>query len=91
MLQSTNSKVSPYYALITDVTNRLPAMTNNPLTSSTNVVNGSQIFIDKNGHQVKYENLSTYQKKLLHDYKIIEYDITAGNQYSAKWARQKIK
>lgn len=90
-LKVDNIKVSPYYALITKIYEDLPAMTVNPSTSETNSLNGSNIFVSQSGKKIKESSLSKKQKKLLHDYRLIQYDLTAGKQYSAHWAEQKIK
>lgn len=90
-LSAGNYKVTPYYALVTKVTNDLPAMTINPANTQTNSINGTNIFVKQNSKEIKYKNLSKKQKKLYHEYQLIQYDIVAGNQYSAHWAEQKIK
>ncbi|WP_191978666.1 LTA synthase family protein [Paucilactobacillus wasatchensis] len=90
-LESSDTKVTPYYALITKITDSLPAMTIDPSQSQTNSINGSNIFISQSGKKVKESSLTKKQKKLLHDYRLIQYDLTAGKQYSAHWAEQKIK
>lgn len=89
-LDSINSKITPYYALIADVTKKVPAMTVDPSHSKLNQVNGSRIFVNKNGKKVKESDLTKKQKQILHDYQLIQYDLTAGKQYSGKWAEQKI-
>jgi phosphoglycerol transferase MdoB-like AlkP superfamily enzyme len=90
-LSNNDLKVTPYYALITKVTDDLPAMTIDPSSSTSNSVNGSNIFVGQNSKEIKYSKLSKHQKKLYQDYKLIEYDLVAGKQYSAHWAEQKIK
>lgn len=90
-LANADSKVTPYYALITKVTNDLPAMTTNPATTQSNIDNGSNVFINQKSQIIKYNTLTEAQKKLYHDYQLIQYDLVAGEQYSAKWAQQKIK
>ncbi|MBW4802154.1 alkaline phosphatase family protein [Loigolactobacillus coryniformis] len=89
-LDTSNSKVTPFYALITRVADNLPAMTINPATTEANSTNGSNVFVGQNSEIIKYSALSKQQKKLYHDYQLIQYDLVAGNQYSAKWAEQKI-
>lgn len=89
-LKVSDTKVTPYYAMVTKVTEELPAMTIDPTESKTNTVNGGNIFVKPNGKQINESNLSKKQKQLLHDYRLIQYDLTAGKQYSAKWAEQKL-
>lgn len=90
-LQQANIKVSPYYALVTQVTNSLPASMNDPHTTVKNTYNGAQVFINAAGQTIQPNQLSKKQKITLDDYKLIQYDIVAGKQYSAKWAMQKAK
>ena len=90
-LASNSTKVTPYYALITKVTDDLPAMTIDPSGSTVNQINGSNIFVGQNSKKIAYSKLSSKQKQLYRDYKMIQYDIVAGKQYSAKWAQEKIK
>ena len=40
---------------------------------------------------IQEKNLTEKQKEILEDYRLIQYDLVAGNQYSATWATQKIK
>ncbi len=77
--------------MMTKVTEELPAATTNTADNGSNAFNGSQVFITDNSKKIKADKLTAKQKEILHDYKIIQYDITAGNQYSAKWATQKVK
>lgn len=80
--KQTNSKVNWYQALLTDVYEKLPAM-GEGLRSSSNVNaynNGSQ-FINNQGKLVNESSLSKKQKQLLHDYRLVQYDVTAGKHY----------
>ncbi|MGR3742446.1 LTA synthase family protein [Companilactobacillus sp. DQM5] len=88
-LKQANIKVTPYYAMLTDITESLPASMNDPYTTVKNTYNGAQVFINDKNKIIKYSQLSKNQKQLLKDYKLIQYDIVSGKQYSAKWAMQK--
>lgn len=82
-LYKMNMKVSPYYALQTKVYTDLPAMTLDSFNSAkNNTVNSSSEYVDENGKLVN--NLNKKQKTIMHDYELLQYDITAGNQYSLK-------
>lgn len=76
-------KVSPYYALLTKVYTQLPAMslslngTDHNNTAHTGVTS----FVNQHGRQV---NLNHRQQRLLHDYQLVQYDLTAGHQYLFK-------
>ncbi|MEF7475815.1 LTA synthase family protein [Pediococcus pentosaceus] len=71
MLEQTNSKVSPYYALLTQCMKELPAGERNK-------------YMLANGTEIYEKNLTNKQKKLLHEYRLIQYDITAGKHYLKK-------
>ena len=75
-LKQTNSKVTPYQALLTQIYNKLPAFSVDSTGKSSNAQ-----FINKNGKKTK---LTKSQKKLWNEYLMIQYDLTAGNSYSHK-------
>lgn len=89
-LQQANLKVTPYYALLTQLAEKVPAMTTNPASSSQNQFNGAQIFITDEGEVLDEGDLTKEQKEIFDDYRLIQYDLTVGEQYSAKWATQKV-
>lgn len=74
--KQTNSKVSPYYALLTEIQKELP-------TIKVYAYNNGKkpVFVDKKGKTVKYEQLTKKQKQLYNDLKLVQYDLTTGNQY----------
>lgn len=90
-LEQDNLKTTPFYTLLQRVTNELPASTNDPTTSVTNRFNGSKIFVNDKSQIVEEDNLTKKQKQILHDYQLIQYDLTAGQEYAGKWAAQTIK
>lgn len=71
VFQQTNTKVSPYIALLTEINKYVPAAERNK-------------FMAENGKYVSQDSLSPKAKEVLKDYKLIQYDITAGKQYSLK-------
>lgn len=71
MLKQNNAKVSPYYALLTRCMEELPAGERGKYMLS-------------NGKQVKESHLSRKQKELLEQYRLVQYDITAGKHYLSK-------
>ncbi|GEL15378.1 LTA synthase family protein [Pediococcus cellicola] len=71
LLEQLNEKVSPYYALLTEVQKDVPAAERNK-------------FMGANGQYISKNKLSKRAKKTLSDYKMIQYDITAGKQYALK-------
>lgn len=74
-LEQMNQKVTPYYALLTKVQKELPAMSKGMDASSNN------LYVDENSKQVKEADMSHAQKELLQDYRLVQYDLTAGKGY----------
>ena len=89
-LEQANIKVTPFYALLTEVTKDLPATTNDPDASDKSKDNEKKIFVNHKNIVSSDKNLSKKQKVLLSDYMLIQYDLVAGKQYSAEWASQKV-
>ncbi|MBO0423250.1 LTA synthase family protein [Enterococcus plantarum] len=89
--EQANIKVTPFYALLTQVTNKLPASTIDPVESVSNRYNGKQVFVTEKNKIILEKDLTEEQKEILEDYKYIQYDLVAGEQYSAEWAEQKVK
>jgi phosphoglycerol transferase MdoB-like AlkP superfamily enzyme len=86
-LKASNSKVTGFYALLTDITSKIPSMN---INTDGNVNSGKyNIFVNNKNKVLNEQSLTNKQKKLLNDYRVIQYDLVAGNQYSAKWAKQK--
>lgn len=69
LLDVTNSKVTPYYALMTKLMNGVPGIENQRFITSKNEFKNEKL-------------LNKQQKRLLSDYRLIQYDITSGKQYS---------
>lgn len=89
-LQSANLKVTPYYAFLTKLMEELPTLSINPVSSSNNRFNGSQIFVTKDGKMIDESELTKKQQALLHEYRLIQYDLAVGEQYAADWAMQPV-
>jgi len=75
-LKQMNQQVTPYYALLTKVQEKIPAMAKNSVGENEN------LYVDSNSKQVSTKDLTESQKKLLHDYKLVQYDLTVGKGYS---------
>jgi phosphoglycerol transferase MdoB-like AlkP superfamily enzyme len=71
VMEQLGEKVSPFYALMTKVQQNVPAAERNK-------------FMDANGNYISYDKFSKKEKEIYNDYKLIQYDITAGKQYSLK-------
>lgn len=76
VLKQMNSKVTPYQALLTKVWQELPTFS----VDSTGTTNKPQ-FINQEGKKVKYSSFTAKQKKLWHDYLLVQYDLTAGKNF----------
>ena len=78
-----NLKLNAYNALLTAVNEKLPAIWTKVSNSSTNSTTGIRFVKDDDMTEL-YPQLTASQKELMHDYQLIQYDITAGKQYSVK-------
>lgn len=88
-LEQANIKVTPFYALLTKVAEKIPASTNNPKSNNRDKINQKKIFVDEKNIILNDNEFSKEQKELLREYMLIQYDLVAGKQYSAKWASLK--
>ncbi|WP_225046839.1 LTA synthase family protein [Lacticaseibacillus kribbianus] len=82
-LKQSNSKVNAMTALLTRVAEQLPFAWIKDEDSVDDSTVGMR-FILNNGHLIHYADLTAKQKSLLHDYQLLQYDITTGKQYSQK-------
>lgn len=74
-LKQMNQKVSPFYAMMTQVTEQLPAQ------SRGNNDTSDGLLVDNQNKVLKEKNLTKKQKELLNDYRLVQYDNTAGKHY----------
>ncbi|MDO4912583.1 MAG: sulfatase-like hydrolase/transferase [Lactobacillus sp.] len=79
LLEQTNSKVTPYEALLTEIHKELPAITINYEGDD-----GYELVNQKTGEKVDPKTLTNSQQALLKDYEMVQYDITAGDAYVLK-------
>lgn len=77
LAQHLNAKVSPYIAFLTKMHQAIPAMS----VPSSSGSNSKPTYLDANGNLIKEKNLSKQAKQLLHDYHLIQYDMTSGKHY----------
>lgn len=71
VFEQTDTKVTPYVALLTEINRYVPAAERSK-------------FMATNGKYISKNSLSKKAKSILKDYKLIQYDISAGKQYSLK-------
>ena len=88
--KQTNSKVNWYQALLTEVFEKLPAMAKD--VEAKGDVNTARAvahtdFVNDQGKLVKEGNLTKQQKQLLQDYRLVQYDVTAGKKYTLKYLK----
>ncbi|MGO0154094.1 LTA synthase family protein [Leuconostoc mesenteroides] len=79
VLKMNNMKVDPYWALKTELLEKVPTINNYKRDE-----NGKLSFIDKNGKNINEQSLTTEQQKLVRDFKLVQYDITTGKNYLLK-------
>ena len=79
-----NAKVSPYLAFLTEMHSKIAAMEPpvvNKVQGWDRIPEGQNIYLDQNGNPMSEDDFDAETKQLLADYKLIQYDITAGKNY----------
>ncbi|TCF85060.1 hypothetical protein MCC10128_0584 [Bifidobacterium longum subsp. longum] len=79
-----NAKVSPYLAFLTEMHSKIAAMEPpvvNKIQGWDRIPEGQNIYLDQNGNPMSADDFDKETKQLLADYKLIQYDITAGKNY----------
>ena len=76
-----NAKVSPYLAFLTQTRTDIPALERLVIGAGGFDTDTSTTYLDQNGNAIKRKALSKQAKDTLHDYKLIQYDMTAGKGY----------
>ena len=79
--QQTNSKVTPYIALLTQVHEGLPTVALKTNSASANEYHSSPQFINDHGKIVSPKRFTKEQQRLWKDYVMVQYDMTSGNHY----------
>lgn len=79
-----NARVSPYLAFLTDLHRAVPAM-EPPVVNVTQgwdrIPEGSPLYLDASGRRLNPAELPQSTQRMLRDYRLIQYDITAGKSY----------
>lgn len=73
-----NAKVSPYLAFLTEMHQAIPAMS---VPSAAGGSSDKPVYLNAAGACMNEKDLSEEAKTLLHDYKLIQYDMSAGRNY----------
>lgn len=79
-----NAKVSPYLAFLTEMHSKIAAMEPpvvNKVQGWDRIPEGQNIYLDQNGNPMSTDDFDKETKQLLADYKLIQYDISAGKNY----------
>lgn len=79
-----NAKVSPYIAFLTKMHEKVAAMEPpvvNTIQGWDRIPEGQAIYLNSKGEPMSQDDMDAATKELLEDYKLIQYDITAGNNY----------
>lgn len=79
--KQTSTKTTPYTVLLEKVLDELPVITTKAAAGSEE--NTDAAMINDEGQLIKYKDLTSLQKQLYKDYKLVQYDMTAGNNYLA--------
>ncbi|MFT8538063.1 LTA synthase family protein [Bifidobacterium aquikefiri] len=79
-----NAKVSPYTAFLTAMHSKISAMEPpvvNQIQGWDRIPAGQTIYLDSSGNPMDARSFDAKTKQLIRDYKLIQYDITAGKHY----------
>lgn len=79
-----NAKVSPYLVFLTEMHSKIAAMEPpvvNKIQGWDRIPEGQNTYLDQNGNPMSTDDFDKETKQLLADYKLIQYDITAGKNY----------
>ncbi|WP_201736524.1 LTA synthase family protein [Bifidobacterium xylocopae] len=79
-----DAKVSPYLAFLTRLRGKVAAMEPpvvNQIQGWERIPDGQTIYLDGHGKPMDARGFDKETRRLLHDYKLIQYDIMAGKHY----------
>jgi phosphoglycerol transferase MdoB-like AlkP superfamily enzyme len=71
LLERADAPVSPYYALLDTLRHEVPAM-------------DGGFVVDGQGRRVREDRLPVQARRLLDDYRMVQYDLSVGKRYSAR-------
>lgn len=75
-----NAAVSPYLALLTELQREIPSISRVG-SAAVGWGEGDATYLDENGGIIDPDTLMKPAKQLLHDYQLVQYDMTAGDGY----------
>ncbi|KFI45435.1 Phosphoglycerol transferase MdoB [Bifidobacterium bohemicum] len=79
-----DAKVSPYLAFLTLLHERIAAIEPpvvNKIQGWNRIPEGQPIYLNAKGEPMSADDFDAKTKELMHDYRLIQYDITAGRHY----------
>ena len=79
-----NAKVSPFLAFLTQMHEHVSAMeppVMNNIQGWSRIPEGQLIYLDADGNPMVEDEMDVATRQLLEDYKLIQYDVTAGDGY----------
>lgn len=82
--QHMDAKVSPFLAFLTQMREAISAMEPpvvNNIQGWDRIPEGQPIYLDSQGKPMAHSDMDAHTQELLNDYKLIQYDITAGKNY----------
>ena len=75
-----NATISPYLALLTELQQEIPSISRVG-SAAVGWGEGDATYLDENGDIIDPDTLTKPAKQLLHDYQLVQYDMTAGDGY----------
>lgn len=81
LAEHTNSKVSPFVAMLTEAHQAVPAIWRSHTTAQFDKSLDGVVGFDNNGKVIRPENYTSDQIEVLNDYRMVEYDLTKGDNY----------
>jgi hypothetical protein len=79
-----NAKVSPYLAFLTLLHEKVSAIEPpvvNKIQGWNRIPEGQSIYLNGQGEPMNADDFDAQTKRLMHDYRLIQYDITVGQHY----------
>lgn len=84
-----NAKVTPLLAFLTLLHQHVAAMEqamgDTTQDKANHIPESQPVYLDSNGHRFNIDTADETTKQLINDYRLIQYDITAGKGYLKKW------
>lgn len=76
-----SAKVSPYLALLQELHQEIPAISRSVAYTGATDGDDNTIFLDDKGAKIDAHSLSSHAQQLLADYRMVQYDMSVGENY----------